>query len=74
MKTQLQFRRSRRSGFATLVALTLLAVMGALLVYNNHVLYGVKEDLKLVNEKQLKKFAPAENAARPPSPATAPKP
>lgn len=59
-------RHRRQSGSAVLVVFVLLAILGALIVSNNRILYALKQDLRLVEEKQRQKFAPAATATNAP--------
>ena len=51
--------RKRRRGSATLVVLILLVVMEVLIVCNTRVLDSLNVELRLVEQKQQQKFAPA---------------
>jgi hypothetical protein len=63
------YRRGER-GSATILVLALLAIMAVFLTSNQRVLHNLKREVRLVEEKQLKKFQPptakpAEAKARP---------
>lgn len=50
--------RGRESGSATILVLALLAIMAVFLTSNQRVLHNLKREVRLVEEKQLKKFQP----------------
>ena len=54
-----RFKERRERGSASLVVLAVLALVTLYILSNNLVLHHLKEDLKLVEKHQLKKFAPA---------------
>ena len=54
-----------QSGAAIIIVMALLAIMCTLVLCNSSVLSGLKGELRLLEEKQQKKFAP-EPAARVP--------
>ncbi len=58
-----------RSGAAIIIVMAFLAIVSILLLCNSSVVSGLKDELKLLEEKQQKKFAP-EAAARGPGGAT----
>jgi type II secretory pathway component PulK len=47
-----------RSGSAVLIILVLLACMAALLAANSTTLHALKQELKQIDQRQQKKFAP----------------
>jgi len=51
--------RKRRRGSATLVVLILLVMMEVMIVCNTRVLDSLNGELRLVEQKQQQKFAPA---------------
>ncbi len=59
MKLQIASPHSprRQAGSAVLIVFMLLAVMGVFIVVNNRILYSLKQELKLIEQKQLRKFA-----------------
>lgn len=48
--------RRREGGSATILVLALLAIMAVFLTSNQRVLHSLKREVRLVEEKQLKKF------------------
>jgi type II secretory pathway component PulK len=58
MKTKADhpFAAARRRGSAVLVILVLLACMMALIAANSTTLYTLKQELKLIDKHQQKKF------------------
>lgn len=62
-------RRSAR-GSATILVLALVAIMMVFLAANQLVLHNLKRELRLVEQKQLKKFQPP--PARPAAPPARP--
>ncbi len=61
-----------QSGAAIIIVMAFLAILCTLVLCNNSVLSGLKGELRLLEEKQQKKFAP-EATARPSGQATATK-
>ena len=49
-------RRRGHRGSAVLVVLVLLAVMSAMIIANTHTLHALKEELKLLNERQIQRL------------------
>lgn len=60
----------REAGSATILVLALLALMAVFLTANQLVLHNLKREVRLVEQKQLKKFQPP--AARPAEPPARP--
>jgi len=73
MKTKRPFPRPTRarSGAAIIIVMAILAILGTLLLCNGTVLQGLKSELRLLEEKQQKKFA-APAPAQTPGSAQAP--
>ncbi|MBI5801777.1 MAG: hypothetical protein HZA92_13775 [Verrucomicrobia bacterium] len=68
---ELKTRNSKRKdGSATVLVLALLALMMVFLTANQLVLHNLKREVRLVEQKQLKKFQPA--APRPAAPPARP--
>ena len=53
--------RQFRHGSAVLVILVLLAVMSAILITNAHTLHTLKQELKLLDERQQQRLRAAPN-------------
>ena len=70
MTMQLRNLSRRRSGAAILVVMTILALITTFLLCNSTLLDGLKRELRLVEEKQKKKFnqPPTPSATAKPSP------
>ncbi len=56
------------AGSAVLVVFMVLAVVGVLIICNTRILYSLKQELRMVEEKQLRKFAPAAVHTNPQNP------
>ena len=52
----LPLRPARPRGTALIVVMVLLAIMGVLMVCAAHSLFFVKRELKLIEQKQVKRF------------------
>lgn len=62
------FRHRRNRGSATLVVITLLFLVSALMLSNSRVLRVLHQEMRLIEEKQIRKFsavAPVNPAAEP---------
>ena len=57
--------RRRERGSATILVLALVAILFVYLNRNQLTLHAVKRELRLVEEKQLKKFQPPPKPAQP---------
>ncbi len=57
--------RTRQRGSATILVLALVAILFVYLNRNQLTLHSLKRELRLVEEKQLKKFQPPPKPAQP---------
>ena len=69
LKPEVRSRESE-SGSATILVLALVAIMMVFLTANQLVLHNLKRELRLMEQKQLKKFQPP--AAKPAAPPARP--
>ena len=61
MKTRREFSHvpGRERGFASVIVLTLLFVLAAFVMANGRVVSGMRQQLRILEKRQLQKYGPA---------------